>query len=108
MTSPDSGHSQPEQPGGSFPPPRSNPPAPPAGAGYAPGGSQADDALRRAPTVEQAEALARVAALAARERSDGGPSRALVATVVALGVLVVALLLLGLIVATGPDPGASP
>jgi hypothetical protein len=57
--------------------------------------------------VEQAEALARVAALAVRDK-PGGPSRAMVVTVVSLGVLVVAMLVLGLIVSVGPEPGATP
>jgi len=97
-----------EQPTGSVPPPpRPNPAVPGTGAAYAPEVRPEGDAARRAPTVEEAEALARVAALAVSDRA-GGPSRAMVATVVALGVLVVALLVLGLIVSVGPDPSTTP
>lgn len=97
-----------ERPTGSVPPPtRSNPAIPRTGAAYAPVATPEGDAARRAPTVEEAEALARVAALAVSDKA-GRPSRAMVATVVALGALVVALLVLGLIVSVGPDPSTTP
>jgi len=100
--------SQEERPTASVPPPpRSNSAIPGTGAAYAPAGPAGGSATRRAPTVEEAEALARVAALAVSDKG-GGPSRALVATMVALGVLVVALLLLALIVSVGPDPSTTP
>jgi hypothetical protein len=91
------------------PPPRSNPAIAGTGAAYAPAAALEGEAARRAPTVEEAEALARVAALAVSGKDRaGGPSRAMVATLVALGVLVVALLVLGLIVSVGADPSTTP
>jgi hypothetical protein len=48
------------------------------------------------PSLAEAEALAKVAAIAAEGRGTGGPSRAIVGTAIGLGVLIVALLILAL------------
>ncbi len=83
---------------GSIPPPSvappapagpSAPPAPVAGADAADRTSGADE-----PDRAQAEALAKVASLAAAARDDDAPSRAMLATAITLGVLVIALLIL--------------
>lgn len=87
---------------GSIPPP-SAPPSPTAAqAGVrpaAPGQAPADPgpaASADRPGLAEAEALAKVAAIAAEGRGPDGPSRAIVGTAIGLGVLIVALLILAL------------
>lgn len=87
---------------GSVPPPSAPPPpatAPAPTARSAPEPTFADPDQGEGsdrPGLAEAEALARIAAIAAEGRQADGPSRAIVGTAITLGVLVAALVVLAL------------
>lgn len=122
MSSPDGSDASADQAAAelrSFPPPpprpeaaTETPPEPALGTGAVPADPRADG-RQASPAADEdglreAEAIARVAAIAASSSREQGPSKALVTTAVALAALVVALLLLAAVVSVGPDVGSTP
>jgi hypothetical protein len=89
----------------SVPPPPPRPSSPSTAESW---GTDPVEATRESAHMpSEAEALAKVEMLSSRSTSDAGPSRAIVATAIGVGVLLVALVLLAIVVSVGPDPGAS-